>query len=74
MNKLPDIKSLSLSAVNFIYRFFTYNFTAAKYEERNDQVYDVNYFNLPVISAEGSESRKNKNFVQDLTLKFFLSQ
>ena len=73
-NKLPDIKSLSISAVNFIYRFFTYNFTVEKYKERNDSVYDSNYFNLPIITGEDSESRKNKNIVQDLTLNFFLSK
>ena len=74
INKLPDVKSLSISVVNFIYRFFTYNFTAEKYDERNNQLYDSIYFNLPIITSEDSENRVNKNTVQDITLNWFLSK
>lgn len=74
INKLPDVKSLSISAVNFIYRFFTYNFTIAKYNERNNQRYNSDYFNLPIITTENTERRSSKNIVQDITLDWFLSK
>ena len=74
--ELPDVKTLSSSAITFLYKFFKYNFSTTTYFRRNEQNYNNEYFNLPFFHSFDKLEKEQPSLdkIQDFNLKSFLEK
>lgn len=74
--ELPDVKTLSSSAITFLYKFFKYNFSTTTYFRRNEQNYNNEYFNLPFFHSFDKLEKEQPllDKIQDFNLKSFLEK